>query len=271
MKAFFLAFIFFVFALSVFPQPGNQQSGARSLGMAHCDLTVADAWSSFNNIGGISGVKNATAFFSYLNRYGLEGLNTMSAGVVTPAGNIGNFTLNILRYGGRIYNEQKVGFGYGNKVGFVRLGFQIHYLQINVEGLGRSGIWTAEFGGIVELMKKFVFAAGIYNLNVARPGTGLSLPPVMRAGLSFRPVDRLMINGEMIFYTGGQPSWGGGVEYGIYEKLFVRAGVRIPPAVQYFGLGFRPGRFSFDYAFSRHFELGFVHEASVQVRFGTTK
>jgi hypothetical protein len=257
--------------LAGFSQVSGYHSGARSLGMAHSDQTCTDGWSAFNNIAGISALKNTTAFFSYTNRYGLAGLNSMAAGVVVPAGNVGNFTLNVYRFGDRVYNEQKLGFGYANKVGFVRLGVQLHYLQLNVEGLGRTDTWIIGFGGIIELIKRLVFAAHIFNLNAAGPDDGWYVPVIMQAGMSYRPVKGLMINGGMIYEVEGAARWSGGLEYGLYEKLFLRAGVRSSPATHFFGLGFYPGRFRFDYAFSRDFKLGFVHEASVLILFGSIK
>ncbi len=266
-----LYFLIFCLPLTGFSQVPDYHAGARSLGTAHSDQTYTDAWSAFNNIAGISALKNTTAFFGYVNRYGLEGVNSMAAGVVVPAGNIGNFTLNVFRFGDRIYNEQKLGFGYGNKIGFVRLGVQVHYLQLNVEGLGRIDTWIAGFGGIVELIKKVVFAAHIFNLSMIKPETGWYVPVIMQTGVSYRPVEKLMINAGMDYIVDAVPRWSAGLEYGIFEKLYIRAGLHSAPATQFFGLGFYPGRFRFDYAFGRNFKLGFIHEASVLVSFGNLK
>ncbi len=270
----FFRVVYFLIAclpLAGFSQVADYHGGARSLGMAHTDQTYTDGWSAFNNIAGISALKNTTAVFSYTNRYGLSGLGSMAAGLVAPVGNIGNITLNVFRFGDRFYNEQKLGLGYANKIGFVRLGIQLHYLQLNVEGLGRTDTWVLGFGGIVELIKKMVFAAHIFNLNVARLEKGWYMPVIMQAGVSYRPAKSLMINAGMIYEVNGKPRWSGGLEYGIFEKLYFRAGVRSSPPAHFFGLGFCPGRFRFDYAFSRDFKLGFVHEASVLIRFGNIK
>jgi len=270
---FFKAIYFLISCIPIigFSQVADYHSGARSLGIGHTDQTVADAWSVFNNIGGISGVEQTTAFFSYVNRYGLEGINSMAAGVVAPAGRAGNFTLNVFRFGDRAYNEQKLALGYGNKIGFIRLGFQVNYIQVNVEGLGRSDALALEFGGIIELMKKLVFAAHIFNLNVAKLETDMPIPVILQAGLSYRPVERLMINAAVVYDPDRNISWTGGIEYGIFDKLYLRVGFRAVPSTSYFGVGFYPGRFKFDYAFSRYYELGFMHEASVLVGFGKIK
>lgn len=254
-----------------FSQIANYHCGARSMGIGHADQTVADAWSVYNNIGGISGVEQTATFFSYVNRYGLEGINSMAAGVIAPAGKAGNFTLNVFRFGDRVYNEHKLALGYGNKIGFVRLGVQANYIQVNVEGLGRSDALALEFGGIVELMKKLVFAAHIFNLNVAKLEMDMQVPVILQSGLSYRPVERLMINVAVIYNSFKVITYMGGLEYGIFEKLYLRAGFRAFPSTSYFGLGFYPGRFKLDYAFARYYELGFMHEASVLVSFGKIK
>lgn len=269
---FFRVVFFFISCTPLlgFSQAAAYHCGARSLGMGHADQTFTDAWSVFNNVGGISGVKQTTALFSYINRYGLEGINSMAAGVVAPVGNMGNFTLNVFRFGDRIYSEQKLGFGYGNKIGFVRLGVQVHYIQVNVEGLGRSDALALEFGGIVELMKKLFFAAQIFDLHVGKPKPGMAAPVIMQAGVSYRPMERLILNGG-ITYSFRNLMWSAGLEYGILKKLFFRAGIRTAPASNYFGMGFYPGRFKFDYAFSRYYKLGFMNEASVLISFSKTK
>jgi len=270
---FFRVIYFLISCIPVlgYSQVADYHCGARSLGIGHADQTVADAWSVFNNIGGISGVEQTTAFFSYVNRYGLESINSMAAGVVASAGGAGNFTLNVFRFGDRAYNEQKLALGYGNKIGFVRLGFQVNYIQLNVEGLGRSDALALEFGGIIELVKKLVFAAHIFNLNIAKLEADMFVPVIMQAGLSYRPVKQLMINVAIIYDSERYTNWTGGLEYGIFEKLYLRVGFRAAPSTSYFGLGFYPGRFKIDYAFSRYYDFGFMHEASVSVSFGKIK
>jgi hypothetical protein len=77
-----------------------------------------------------------------------------------------------------------------------------------------------------------------------------------------------MINAEIHYQTQMGNNVKLGVEYRVVDQVFLRAGFNTNPSRNYFGIGFTPGRFAFDYAFSTHFDLGFAHQASACIKLG---
>ena len=245
-------------------QSGDYQSGARAMGMGEASVTLHDEWSALNNIGGISGVETPSASFAYANHYGIEGFNSMSAVLAVPC-HWGVAALSIFHFGDDLYNEQKLAIGFGNKIGFVRLGVQIDYLQYNIEGYGRKGVVLAEFGGTAELLPQLVFGAYIFNINQATliKEQRERVPVLMRTGLSFRPVNYLMVNAEISKDVDFKAVFMAGIEYVLKKRFYFRTGIKTNPSTNYFGLGMHAGRVQFDYAFSTTYALGFIHQASV--------
>ncbi len=257
-------FVIFLLAVKTLAQSGNYQSGARAMGMGQASVTLQDEWSAFNNIGGISGVKSLSTSFAYTNHYGIEGFNTMSATVAVPF-QYGVTAISAYHFGDDLFNEQKLALGFGNSIGFVRLGAQINYLQYNIEGFGRKGVFVAEFGGTAEIIPQLVFGAYIFNINQVKliRDQNERVPVLMRTGVSFKPVDYLMVNAEVSKDIDFDPIFKAGLEYILKKHFYFRAGVKTLPATHYFGLGIHMERIQFDYAFSTTYGLGFVHQASV--------
>ncbi|WP_114752183.1 PorV/PorQ family protein [Pleomorphovibrio marinus] len=248
-----------------FAQNGTEvlPKGARSLGMGNASVTLGDAWSVFNNIGGLGLVENNQAFAGFDHRLGLQELTTLSAGLAfsSQEGNIG---IGISNYGGELFNQQNLGVGYARQLGLASLGLKVNYFQTNIEGFGRSAAPILELGGVAELGPQLVFGAHIYNLSRAKLSklTLEHLPMVVKTGLSYRPASYLLINLEAEKEVMLAPQFKAGMEYGIQEKLWARTGINTQPKNIFFGIGFRPKNFHVDYALSQHIQLGFTHHFS---------
>ncbi len=59
----------------------------------------------------------------------------------------------------------------------------------------------------------------------------------------------------------------GGLEYELYENLFIRAGLSTAPFESTFGLGYIIKKVSVDIAFTHNEILGFTPHFSIQIRF----
>lgn len=237
--------------------------GARSMGLANANVTLSDAWSFFNNIGGISNVGQSEFFAGYDHRLGLNELTTIAAGA-TFKNSSGAFGVGLSNYGGDLFNQQSIGIGYANQLGIASLGLKINYFQTNIEGFGRGAAPILELGGVAELTPWLFFGARIYNLSRSKLSqiTGEYLPMFVVSGLSFRPSEALMINLEAEKEVYLAPQVKIGVEYSIREKLWARTGINAQPQQLFFGIGFSPKRYRFDYAMSQNHQLGFTHHVS---------
>jgi hypothetical protein len=239
--------------------------GGRAMSMGFANAAVSDEWSAYHNIGslGAPGLKPAAAV-SYRSLYAIEGLGKIAAVAVWPLGKFSG-TLNFFRFGDNSFNESRAGFGLGHRIGFACLGLQINFHQLMIENFGSRGIFYFDAGGLVELFKEFHVGAYIQNINQARSSriTGDKFPVMMGIGVSYRPGGDVMLNAEAEKRHDGFTEVRAGMEFSIKDKLFLRTGIILEPARNFFGLGIRPLRFKIDYAMATQAHLGMSHEISI--------
>lgn len=234
--------------------------GARSMGMANAHVTLDDGWSLFNNIGATGRLASTQAFFSYDHRLGIQELTTLAAGVAM-VNDFGVLGLGVSHYGGNLFNQKNIGIGFSNTLGIASFGFKINYFQTNIEGYGRSGSPLLEFGGVAALGPQLFFGAHVYNFTRSKFSSDY-LPTVVKAGLSYRPSEKLMINVEAEKEIILLPQFKMGIEYNLRDRLWARSGIQTQPNNLYFGIGFKPRRFHVDYALSQNYRLGYTHHFS---------
>lgn len=240
--------------------------GARSVGMGNASLTLNDPWAVFNNIGALANAPDEIAAFAgYDHRLGLSELTTLAAGMVLPSEKLGNFGFGLSSYGGALFNQQQIGIGLANQLGLASLGIKLSYFQTNIEGFGRTGRPVIEFGGTAEIIPGLFFGAHMYNItrSAISKSSGDFLPTSLKAGISYRPSQNLMINLETEKELRSPAQFKAGLAYNFEEKFWARTGINTQPNNLFFGIGFRPRRYQIDYALSRHYLLGFTHHFSV--------
>ena len=258
---FFCVLLLFV---EVEAQNGNYITGARSMGISGTSITLSDAFSSFNNIGALASHKEADICFSSSLLYGIPELAKIAAGFNGKFLG-GSATLNMYRFGDDLFNEHKVGLGYSHKVRFVSIGLQVNYIHYRIESYGSAGSVCIEFGGIVHICPQFLFGAYVFNPTRSNPyHNNISfLPVLLKSGLSYRPVDHLMMNVEYQYVVDQSYNLSFGMEYIIRGIVSLRTGVTLNTLRSTFGIGLKPGRFRLDYAADAHPLLGISHEFSV--------
>jgi hypothetical protein len=238
--------------------------GARSEGMGHANTTLSDEWSLLNNVGGISGLEKGSVFFGYNRFFDIEGFDKVAVGVIQPF-SFGSVGLSAFRFGDQLYSEQMLSAAFGNKIGFVRLGFRASYYQMRIDEFGTSSAFQFDLGGIVELIPSISFGAYISNFTTSKLNNvdQSKLPVIMKVGISYRPTEDIILNLDIHKDVDFDPEVRGGLEYRIIEKVFIRTGLNSKPFKAYFGGGLSFGRFKFDYAVTSHEYLGISHQASV--------
>jgi len=256
-----------IFSFQALAQNGLSQIGARPAAMGYAYATEHDVWTFFNNPGGLGQLNDLSAFFAFENRYGIEGLNLMGAGVVSKLP-VGSFGVGAFRFGDDFYNEQTVSAAYGNKFGIASLGLKVNYLDYNIEGFGSKSIFTIDFGGIATITDQLVFGAYIRNINQAQLAEleDERAPTLLNAGLSFRPSEKFRINAEAEKDLDHDATLRVGAEYQIFSKIAVRTGINTEPFTNYAGLGFKTGILHIDYALTKDRTLGYSHQAAISVK-----
>ncbi|MGB3465727.1 MAG: hypothetical protein WBA74_10670 [Cyclobacteriaceae bacterium] len=262
-RIFSLIALLLTVGVSVKAQNGIYDFGGRSAGMANSSVTIADAYSLFNNIGALARVEETTAFVGYRNLFGINELSTIAAGFVKPIKS-GVLGISFFRFGGDLFNEQKASIGYSNQFGLVSLGANISYLQVSIESIGKSSVFLFEFGGLAKITDKLRVGAYVFNLNQAAIASGSEqeIPLTMKVGVSYLPIEDLAINTEVIKQIDREEQIRIGLSYNLIKNFTVRTGIETNPVKGTFGLGFKPGRFLIDYAFSNHSIIGDIHDIS---------
>jgi hypothetical protein len=265
MKKYSLLFCFLnVFTFS-FAQKDHSPTGAKAIGMANAVAAVRDEWALFNNIAGLAGIESMQAGLFYENRFLTNGFNTLSAFYATPIKE-GAAGVSVTRLGNELYNEMRIGAGYSHQIAFVSLGAKLDYMQISVDELGTRQTAALHAGGIAEILpKKLFFGAHIFNINQAKMATYRNerIPTVMKAGFSYQPFEKLMINVETEKDVEYAASFKGGVAYTPIDNFSVRTGVSTEPFIAHFGAGFNNKRFRIDYALTSHQRLGISNALSI--------
>ena len=247
--------------------------GAQSMGLGNASLTINDPWAVFNNIGALgTAPEQLTAFAGYDHRLGLNELTTIAAGLTIPTENTGNIGVGLSSFGGALFNQQQIGIGIANQLGLASLGVKLSYFQTNIEGFGRSARPVVEFGGTAELIPGLFFGAHMYNVtrSAVSKASGDYLPTTMKAGLSYRPSDHLMVNLETEKELQSPAQFKAGLAYNFDQKFWARTGINTQPNNLFFGIVFtRPQKRypDTDYPMSRHsYLLGFTHHFLLQAR-----
>ena len=257
----------FLLLLSNHAQDGKFDLGARNSGMGCASVTLGDPYSLFNNIGGLAQVKEHHVFGGYQNRYGISELQVLGAGAIYHS-SIGNVGLGFYRFGGELFSQQRIHLAVGNQFQLVSLGLGVDLIQYDVSTVGTKQVVSLQFGGIAEITRQLQFGAHIFNLNLAElvEETGERVPTIMKAGISYRPSNELMINIEVEKDLDFDEIIKAGIEYELVEAVFVRTGVITEPFTGTFGIGFYPKQFLFDYSYVNNSTLGAIHEVSLGYR-----
>lgn len=267
----FLLVLFLTLVCSnAYSQTGTEAfpRGGRSMGLGNANVTLGDVWSIFNNVGGLAKTENTQATFSYDHRLNIDELTTLAAAAVIKGKNKA-FGLGISSFGSEHFSQNQIGIGFSNQLGIASLGIKVNYLQTSIEGFGRGAAAVIEFGGVAELTPELFFGAHVYNVTRAKYGKNSDdrLPTTVKAGISYRPNSKVMVNLEAEKDILLDPLLKMGLEYNLLERVWARVGMNTQPNKFFFGVGFRPKRFHIDYALTQHPSLGNTHHFSFNYLF----
>lgn len=251
--------------------------GARAAALGNASATISDVWAVGNNVAGLGQVTQLSVGFYGENRYLSSAFNTVALVAAMPLGSITNekppsrgvVGFEAQRFGSTLYAEQRLGLGYGYRGGQVSVGGRIDVLQVSILGLGSRRVLAASLGGQAELIPhRLVFGGYLYNLNQAKLAAyeDERVPTVLKAGLSYRPIDKLMLNIECEKDVEQAADFKAGLEYRVVESLALRAGFASLTELTTAGVGFKAGLFQIDYAAAWQSALGLNQHVSVSIQ-----
>lgn len=266
--------IFVLIAWALFPfavaaQLVPELNGAKAAATGMASVTVTDVWAVQNNIGALAGLELSSIAFSYNTRLHLQELTTFGALVALPLQK-GAVAVSFTRFGTGAYHTQTAGLGYSHKINYISLGVKVSYLQQSIEHYESRGKLVVEAGGKAELFPKVHFAAHAYNLTQSSFPTDNDkqlIPILLKAGLVYLPTETIQLFIQTLKDVEFPARLSAGLDYQIVETLSLRTGILTAPVVASFGLGFCPGKFSFDYAFRHHNTIGTAHHISIAYQF----
>ncbi|UOQ55118.1 hypothetical protein [Hymenobacter cellulosivorans] len=254
--------------------PGTR--GARAAALGNASVTLTDVWSVGNNVAGLGQVTSPAVGFYAENRYLSRALNTAVLAAALPIGPTtdGKATHGVVgfeaqRFGDKLYSEQRLGAGYGYRGSLISVGARFDVLQVSIEGLGSKRAVAVSLGGQAEVLpQKLYFGAYLYNLNQAKLAEYQNerVPTVLKAGLSFRPTEKVMLNAETEKDVDQAADFKAGIEYQVVESLAVRGGFSTLSRQTTGGVGLRAGQFRFDYAAAWHTALGLSQHLAIGVQ-----
>ncbi|MCB2379683.1 hypothetical protein LGH70_18955 [Hymenobacter sp. BT635] len=270
---FSLSVFLLISSLAVAQGNGPGIRGARAAALGNASVTLSDVWSVGNNVAGLGQVTSPAVGFYAENRYLSRALNTAVLAAALPVGATtnGKATRGVVgfeaqRFGDKLYSEQRIGAGYGYRGSLVSVGARLDVLQVSIEGLGSKRAVAVSLGGQAEVVpNRLIFGAYLYNLNQARLAEYEQerVPTVLKAGLSFRPTDKVMLNAETEKDVDQAADFKAGVEYQVIEALAVRAGFSTLSRQTTGGVGLRAGQFRIDYAAAWHMALGLSQHLAI--------
>lgn len=193
-------------------------------------------------------------------------LGTYSALAATPLLG-GVAALRYQRFGYDLYNENSAGLAYARSLGGgVSLGVEISYTRASMpRPYAAANMVVAELGAAYRLNRRLTLAAHVYNPTMARPtGDPMERPEtVVRAGISYRPVDKVALDAELCQSLGGPLSFRAGMEVELAPQLGVRAGYDHSRRTLAAGLGLALGTLRIDMAAGYHNALGVTPHLTV--------
>ncbi len=232
-------------------------------------MTLSDVWALGNNPAGMAALKNVEVGLHAHNRFAVPEFTTVGLLAVLPTVKLGTLGLELQRFGGELYNEQRLGIGLAHQLGVVRLGIKADVLQVRVKNWGSRKAFALSAGGQSEVVPGLTFAAHIYNMTQAKLAEfeDERVPTVMRMGLGYQAAAKVLLVLEVEKELEFPAAVKGGIEYRIMPALGLRTGFNSGTRAGTAGVDVKFRQFQVAYALGSQHQLGFSNYLSVAYQF----
>ena len=247
--------------------------GARSLAMAGTYVALANtADAIFLNPGGLSQITGMEISLFYQKPFGLDDVNIGSASASFPLWKT-RLNLGVLSLGNSLYEEQVFFLAYSKShQGRIYYGVGLKYQSVKIDNYGTAGTLGVDIGLVVPIHQQL--SLGFVAKNINRPSVGKSrekLPQTFSTGLALYPHPRMILNLEIFKDVRFEQEIRFGVEFKAFDNLALRTGTANNPSRFSAGFGIHVNRFTVDYAFFTHNDLGLTQQMSFSIHWGRKK
>lgn len=237
----------------------NTTGGALSLGLSDANLGLRGIDAAFTNQAGLAYVESFSALAVGQRRFSLNELSSVAVAAAYPT-NSGTFAIQLQYFGFENFNEQKIGVGYGRKLGEkLSIGAQVSWLSTQIAQYGSSGLPVLEIGLQSAIVKNLSLNAHLINPFAPEITEGENLPTTLRVGLTYSPSEQVKIHAQADKDIDFDARFRTGIEYDLSSLLFIRAGVATNPGQISFGFGVKlENGFGLDIGTAFHQQLGLI-------------
>ncbi|KPK84203.1 MAG: hypothetical protein AMS27_10605 [Bacteroides sp. SM23_62_1] len=257
-------------SIPVYSAYDNYPAGAHYAGMGNVGVMCSDVWSLSQNQAGLGFFNHLAAGFYHENRFALSELAHHSIAFSLPTGT-GTFGLTCTYFGYSLYNESKIGLGFGKALNKkFSAGLQFNWLNTHIEDeTGNLGAMAIEAGILAKPIENLSVGFHVFNPTVShyRYQSGTEpIPVIIRFGMGYEYREKLFIAFETLKNMYKSPAlFKGGVEYRLIQNLYARTGIMVGNFVSHTaGLGIILKKIMIDFAFSHHQLLGYTPHFSIQ-------
>jgi hypothetical protein len=264
---------FLLFILAVQPSliaQINFPIGSRAAALANAVVMDSGIWSVSHNQAGLGDYHYLGLGFHHENKYVTPEYALHALALTVPV-KMGTFGISYTYFGYSKYNENKIGLAFGKKLGpKFSAGVQLnyHYVYVIEDYESRHAV-TVEGG--IQYKPLPSIRIGLHLFNPTRshlsPTSMDTINTTMRAGISYTPFKKLWMAVESEKSLDTNLRIKSGIEYEVYDGLYLRTGIITQPVQNTFGLGYSIKRINADIAFSHDPVLGFTPHFSFDVRF----
>lgn len=251
---------------SVFAGKETNSTGARSSALGGTSSLISDFWSAENNPAGLGFVENWAGGISYENHFLLNEMSYKSFVFAYPTKK-GAFGLSVGQFGYSLYQENKIGLSYGQKLSDVfSMGVQLNILNTSIAGnYGSSSGLSANIGLMADLSDEVRVSAVVVNPSRTKLSefNDERLPTLLKLGVSYEFSKKVQLLSEIEKDIDYKANAKFGLEYLAAENFFVRIGYNSEPSVSSFGFGYRKKDFVVDLSSSFHSTIGFRPQISI--------
>ncbi len=270
-KAFILHFLLLISFSRLRGANDYFSSGAQSAGLAGSSVMLTGLWAMQDNQAGLVAVRKPCAGIFHDRKFLLPQLGQTDILFAFPVRKTGTAGVSFSYFGFELYNEKKIACSYAMSFsGKTSAGVRVDFISSFIAGEQTSAkTIISELGIQSQLASVLRMGIHLYNPSVVtlRGYANEPAATTLRMGLAYTPSGKVMICAE----TGKEVSSPGvfktGIEYRASDQVYLRTGISGLPVSTSFGFGLYKGKYKIDFSASRHQDLGYSPQFSMEWEF----
>lgn len=249
--------------------PVGAGSRARALGGAFTAVP-GDIWALSFNVGGLARLgQNEVSFFYSPSPFGLRELSVEAGALGIPT-SLGVIGVAVGKFGYELYQEITATIAYSNSISRAGFGLCVNYHSARIRRYGSAGTLDLDAGILVDASPQLKLGLSIKNANGSAVGASREpLPQMYAIGASYAPAQTVLLLLELRKESGYELSPRFGFECWIAKAIALRGGFSDVAPAYTGGVGIRYAYLGIDYAFTAHQDLGWTHDLTLSVRWGS--